>query len=348
MRHSTEYDPRNMSNSNSDIEINHANSKTYEDSLLKELSNLFDGNAFEFDEENKEICNRAFAYAVPTFQPSQNLFKHKQFSFPKDIDVVRNVLLTMLELNPNSSIYISSAYLNLTPFLMSAIEKFGKRISNDNCTSTDEKGVHGSAFLLTASPSTHGFKPKKKNDGVNGSGRGWIPFIYLKLAREMYSKIKPNGGKVLLYDRDGHTFHAKGMWLASNCSEGGSRSIDGFGGSHLSGSDLADWEISEPENTLMATVIGSSNFGSRSEILDIESNCIIVMNPLVDNTDNEGVSVVKKIIANDWNDMLGYCVDLRGSGDNAKKQQVASPTDAASCVTGFMQSMAKRMLRKLF
>ncbi len=326
--HSTEYSPPSTSSS-SDHEF--SLQKMDEKSLTDSLNQLFDGTMYKTNIDPYDD-NDVIVYAIPTFQPSKSFLKNNQLSFMQDIEVTRNILFTTKKYFPKASVYISSAYLNPTTFMMKALEKFG--LKDGQC---DNKNG-GSAYLLSAAPSSHGFK-QKKNDAVNGSGKGWVPSVFLRLAEEISSKINPNGGKILLYDRDGFTFHAKGLWLTSGCTSTTSSNNNSMKENLNDDSQLRieSCQIDESENDLVASIIGSSNFGSRSELLDWESNCILVMNPV---SKNEKVVNLKNAVAGDWNSMLKHCVEF-GSRDDLK---AGSQMNA----NWFISKMATKLARKYF
>jgi len=184
---------------------------------------------------------RTMMYAIPTFQAPPTFFQTtttteqshhqrqprdesndepttRQLTILPDTHITRNILLALSEASASTSasstttsntannnydiaVRISSAYLNPTPFLMSALERFRD------------------VTLMTAAPISHGFAPKKtktaktkangttmegkeevtKGDGgsSSGKGRGWIPSVLIQLAKEAAEKILPNGGKVI-------------------------------------------------------------------------------------------------------------------------------------------------------
>ena len=238
-------------------------------------------------------------------------------------------MFTVLDCYHKSKVHVSSAYLNPTPFLMSAIEKFGSK-NNDSSSQTDKENIDGAAILLSASPKSHGFKQKEKEDAVNGSGRGWIPSAFLKLAEELHTKIAQNGGKILLYERDGFTFHAKGIWLTSGDS--------GFTFEHSpTNTSPHNCKIHAPESNLLATIFGSSNFGSRSEALDYESNCIVVINP---SSHGENATKAKNELAVDWNSMLDYSMELGSKKD--------LQSDQSKSISTFIRDVALQVARKFF
>ena len=91
--------------------------------------------------------------------------------------------------------------------------------------------------LLTASPQSHGFAPKP---GVKRTG-DFVPKFFAHQSRQLSEKFH-----LLCYNRPGWTFHAKGVWVLSR------------------------------EGNLVAAVVGSGNYGYRSEKRDVESNLVLI------------------------------------------------------------------------
>ena len=80
------------------------------------------------------------------------------------------------------------------------------------------------------------------------------------------------------------SFHAKGIWITAvddDGDDGDDDDVDRLAPPprrrHLDHRHHRP-EIIGDQLLLLATVIGSSNFGSRSEKLDLESNCILIFN----------------------------------------------------------------------
>ena len=127
----------------------------------------------------------------------------------------------------------------------------------------------------------------------NGQGRDWIPNAFSQIAYDVSAGIKRGG--VLYWYRPSWTFHSKGIWITScqKCHDKQDNRNDYYCDPHL----------------LRATILGSSNFGQRSEKLDVESNAIIIMNPLLQNTGPKGLNFsVKRAFANDWNQLTKYAI----------------------------------------
>lgn len=225
------------------------------------------------------------AYAIPTLQlPSS--FPEMPFQFQSDTDATANLLSTAVESGQNVSVRLSSAYLNLTTRLSSILTMFGNK-----------RG--GAPYVLTAGAISHGFAPKenqisKQNAGIIDRIKSSIPKAFLTLVNEAAQSIIACGGKVLLYERPGWTFHAKGVWITVNDAKTTRREL-----------------IDDPAS-VVSTIIGSGNYGSRSEDLDVESNCIIVFNG-----SNESIST-QQSVANEWNEMCLYGTEPTNTivGDN--------------------------------
>uniref|UniRef100_A0A1I7RRT6 CDP-diacylglycerol--glycerol-3-phosphate 3-phosphatidyltransferase n=1 Tax=Bursaphelenchus xylophilus TaxID=6326 RepID=A0A1I7RRT6_BURXY len=118
--------------------------------------------------------------------------------------------------------------------------------------------------IVFASPEANGFY---QAEGFSG----YIPALYVYISDLLNKKINALGKKIRLleYQRPGWSFHAKGIWI--------------------------NWK-----DNYVATVIGSSNYGYRSTIRDLEAQIMIV-------TKNE---VLKQRINEEKNMMLEYTRQL--------------------------------------
>ena len=112
--------------------------------------------------------------------------------------------------------------------------------------------------LLTAGRVSHGFHPKTK---PGNQGKGWIPTAYDHLVYEISEQIK---SQVHHWERPDWTFHAKGIWI-------------------------------QQDQQLLAAIVGSSNFGGRSFVRDMESNVIFVFPPQ---------SSLAQALQSEWNSLL--------------------------------------------
>ncbi|RHY00444.1 hypothetical protein DYB36_007885 [Aphanomyces astaci] len=147
--------------------------------------------------------------AIPTIQFSPLDILH-------DEDTLSHVLH---RLPASSRIDIASGYLNFPPFLI--------RLLADRAFHLD---------VVTAAPSANGF--------FNGNGiKGALPMAYSLIEAEFYDRFATSQLTLREFNRDGWTFHAKGMW------------------------------IQHQDEAL--TVVGSSNFGQRSYGRDLESQVFL-------------------------------------------------------------------------
>jgi phosphatidylserine/phosphatidylglycerophosphate/cardiolipin synthase-like enzyme len=145
------------------------------------------------------------------------------------------------------------------------------------------------------------------------------------LAKETARSIASSGGKILLYERRGWTFHAKGIWITAVDDVGDDGDDDDVDRSappprcrHLDPRHHRSEIIGDP-SSLLATVIGSSNFGSRSEKLDLESNCILIFNADSSMAAGGGGvcgSSVRESVAAEWNEVCRPSSVLRDVGDD--------------------------------
>ena len=269
--------------------------------LVTSLTHIFDGRNHPRDPEINE--KEVVAWAIPTIQIPTTFLDGPIMGVPSDADVTRNLLSTALECDASASVRLSSAYLNPTREMMSILKMYGKR---DN--------VGGAPYILTAGEVSHGFAPKTRGgDTTHGKKLGIvecikaaIPRAFLTLAKETARSIVSTGGKILLYERRGWTFHAKGIWITAD--------HDADNDDHVVASfrrcrDQRHPEIINNPSSLLATVVGSSNFGSRSENLDLESNCILIFN------DSSGTDVsVKESVAAEWNELCEPSNELKDVG----------------------------------
>ncbi|EDV27697.1 CDP-diacylglycerol--glycerol-3-phosphate 3-phosphatidyltransferase, mitochondrial [Trichoplax sp. H2] len=131
-------------------------------------------------------------------------------------------------LRKDSTLLLASGYFNL-------IEKYLATIL------TKSKGDYK---ILTAAPEANGFY------GASGIA-GYIPDSYTYIAKQFYQRIVSENQdqriKLLEYERQGWTFHVKGLWY-----------------------------YYQQEQLPSMTLIGSSNFGYRSTYRDLEAQIAVV------------------------------------------------------------------------
>ena len=159
-----------------------------------------------------------------------------------------------------------------------------------------------------------------KERGVLERIKSSIPDAFLALAKETARSISLSGGEILLYERRGWTFHAKEIWITAD--DDGNGDGDRSAPSPRRRLDRCHRpEIICDPSSLLTTVIGSSNFGSRSENLDLESNCILIFN---DSMAGEGGGSVKESVAAEWNELCRPSSVLRDPGGDDDGNQVCA------------------------
>mmetsp|Transcript_34794 Transcript_34794/g.53360 ORF Transcript_34794/g.53360 Transcript_34794/m.53360 type:complete len:542 (+) Transcript_34794:10-1635(+) len=249
--------------------------------LVSSLTYLFDGSK---DPEISHLDEDISALAVPTFQFPPRFFSSNQANklpFLSDVETTRNLLETFLEEYPRGSLYLSSAYLNPTRFLLPTLSRFG---------SNQEGG--GGSFLLTAGTKSHGFS-RKPGQGNGSSKRDWVPRVFEQYYQTISNEL--HSGGILLYQRENWTFHAKGVWLCGGNKENSSL------------------PTIPNEFDIVAGIVGSGNFGERSEKRDVESNCIFLLN----NSGQSG-NKLQKQLKHEWNEMCPYVEPYKPSQDSSQ------------------------------
>ena len=257
------------------------------------------------EDKEEEDDDAIVAYAVPTFQAPGGFFPNR-LSFPSDTTVIQKWLQVALQQDSSSTIRLSSAYLNPTPSLLSVLTQFGyyndlnqarqeKDDEADKEYSTRTNG--GKAILLTAGTTSHGFAPKKNKRSL-GKDRSWIPTAFHHILDDISSFIIPRGGNIILYERPGWTFHVKGIWLTTMEDH------------HDMKNTHCTFDITKPESTLLGTVVGSSNFGFRSEKLDFESNTLLLMNRQT--TPNQRMKTAQ-LLVRDWNSLCHHVTPFQSN-----------------------------------
>ena len=173
---------------------------------------------------------------------------------PNDTDTIHSVLAQAgREACTTFQLRLASAYLNPTPSLLRAT-----------------LGMH--VHCLSAGFLSHGFKPKKVTG--NRSRTDWVPQVFDHIAL-----LLPSHATVWHYNREGWTFHAKGLWLTFGATES---------------DNLKTPLIGKSEKLVLATH-GSGNYGWRSEMRDMESNLILVF-PTDNDWSGEHID--------EWNEMV--------------------------------------------
>jgi CDP-diacylglycerol---glycerol-3-phosphate 3-phosphatidyltransferase len=232
--------------------------------------------------------NPVVAYAIPTFQAPRGFIHELHSIIPSDTEIMSNLIQTFSETDNNNSrsfqIRLASAYLNLTDLM---IETMGK------CRNTYFQ-------LLTAGYTSHGFKPNLKK--VGNKGKSWIPAVFDVLGRRCVEALQitlnrnhASAANLWYYQREGWTFHAKGMWLTTKASTTNKSNLSNFVENETE-------DIIDDPNSICVAVHGSGNYGERSAVCDMESNLIFIFSDRPKPNENR----LKKIFQNDWNDLCKY------------------------------------------
>jgi CDP-diacylglycerol--glycerol-3-phosphate 3-phosphatidyltransferase len=285
--------------------------------LEQSLMEIFDGSESgndNIDEMNLIDTAIPIAFAVPTFQMPES-FLGRQLQFSSDAQTTGNLLRLALEYDASMSVRLSSAYLNLTQNLLSILTKFGRHETNESIGDSiniDANTNNGSAFILTAGSISHGFAPKKRskqkqNTGIVNKIKDSIPDAFISLVKQVADLIIKRGGKVLMYERLGWTFHAKGLWITVDDEL------------QVSSFRAVQQELIHDSSSLVSTVIGSGNYGARSEDLDIESNLVIVFNDATNQVEGKSSLAIKSCIAAEWNEMCRHSRELTNTSYSSSK-----------------------------
>jgi hypothetical protein len=275
--------------------------------------------------------NKVIAHAIPTLQFPTTLIRRGRATgvttsqsqrrppLPYDSQTIQD----LINILPHAAgsliggggtgggwIGVSSAYLNPTDGFINVLRSFSSGFNA------------GEICFLTAGGVSHGFAkkdaPKKTpDDGHNGGadefGRGWIPKAYYLIAQSLATTMQ--NASVMLYEREGWTFHAKGLWISGRrCIEEEDDDDDDL----ESNKSLPHLKLhgGGDGSHLAAIVVGSGNYNSRSENLDLESNCIIVLKRGDDDDGglDQAIDEVRRDWVEDWNGLCGEHAS-RGFGE---------------------------------
>ena len=212
-----------------------------------------------------------------------------------------------------TNVQISSAYLNPTKDLLHVLKNFNK------------------IDMMTAGRLSHGFAPKKppstptnkshptttvteQQHKVGNKGKDWIPTVFDHLQLDAYKNLMSGAEKtpssekkntstttaadsspattIWHWERPDWTFHSKGIWLQSQSQK----------------SSTTDYSTNNM--TMEAAIVGSSNFGGRSFLRDMESNLIMIFpppssSPGIGTADHvSSSSIVANRFQKEWDDMI--------------------------------------------
>ena len=249
---------------------------------------------------------------------------------PAGIDHDEQMVLEVLAAMPNGwDVHFASAYLNPSTVLTRALASSGTAA---NAASAGTKGGRGAATsdfwreegnsnglstgrleLLTAHSDSHGFR------GAHGL-MGCVPGCYQYITDKLVQRVEaerdtlrnavygashsvPEGAfypwSMLMYRREGWTFHAKGLWsfqrpwdtraeagagagvveMAKITAIGGEGGGEGGTSREAAGAVLGDLGTPPPAHSPSepcVTIVGSSNYGFRSSSLDLESQLVLI------------------------------------------------------------------------
>ena len=289
---------------------------TVKHQLEESLMQLYNGESYDnTNVEENQNDESPVAYAVPTFQMPES-FLNRPLRFRSDVQTTCSLLQSTLDDETSLSVRLSSAYLNLTPSLLSILSQFGRQNHDRNTN-------NGSAYLLTAGAISHGFAPKKgkgqkQSAGIINKFKDSIPDAFMSLVKQVAESIIKRGGKVLMYERAGWTFHAKGLWITADGQQSSIRQVQR--------------EIIHDSYTLVGTVIGSGNYGARSENLDVESNLVLIFSQAASQGDTQASLEIKSSVVAEWNDMCQYSNELVDTSPKARTEN-----KAMQAVLGFLK-----------
>jgi len=278
---------------------------------------FYEGNKIMDHVYDSTAPNNVVAHAIPTFQVSNRFFRGRSLPFPSDQEATFSLIRTVVKIDPSASIRLSSAYLNLTRSMLSLLTIFGNwkslhHIPMDSIKRSDEE-TFGVPYVLTAGLTSHGFAPKGGSraqiTGIIERVKASVPEAFITLVKDAALSITASGGKVLMYERPGWTFHAKGIWITS----------------HSNADKCNNRELISDTSSLVSTIIGSSNYGARSYDLDVESNCILIF------SESSGINKeemrqngdsVRDFVAAEWNDLCKYCSELKHSDRESNSSNI--------------------------
>lgn len=120
--------------------------------------------------------------------------------------------------------------------------------------------------LVTAGRMSHGFRPKPK---AGNKGKDWIPTVFDHLAHAS----QKTHATLYHWERPDWTFHAKGIWI-------------------------------QKQQKLLAAIVGSSNFGGRSFVRDIESNLILVFPTKEELPSTSPDKCISHALQSEWKNLL--------------------------------------------
>ncbi|KAL3777363.1 hypothetical protein ACHAW5_002640 [Stephanodiscus triporus] len=268
-----------------DVDISSQDEKARKRELELSLACMFNGRDQGHDPEGS---NRLVEWAIPTIQIPTNFIS--PVGVPSAMEVTRNMLSLAPGSKQSASVRLSSAYLNLTHKLLSVLTMYGKR--------NDVRAT----YILTTGIVSHGFASKKGESRRTKAGsRG----VHQVDDTKGFPAIGKGDGPIhrgsRMKDSPLRMMRLDEIWITSDDYDNSSTCC------HL---DSHRTEIIKNPSSLVATVIGSSNYGSRSENLDLESDCILIFNYSIGSDGS-----VRESVADEWYKMCEPSNEMRDDSD---------------------------------
>lgn len=310
--------------------------RTTREELLTALTETMTTTTSKEDSKTDYFCSSTdsdpiVAVAVPTFQAPKYFFPANHSpaaAFPYDTQIIFSLLETAaLEAvaSQNQQDYVSASQLNvrLSSAYLNPTENM-LQVLNQMMTATPL-----TLELLTAGRISHGFAPKKKKAG--DKGKDWIPTCFEEVAQRAHQRLSMSKGatamqqpndksdsavnkavvKLRYYNRPGWTFHAKGLWLIEQNETGmhgtTNKKREEPGKEDTTSHVTVNNNTSTTSNCVAAVVCGSGNYGARSETLDMESNCILILPP---------DSPLQQLAQQEWHEMIQHARTTNDGDDS--------------------------------
>ena len=197
-----------------------------------------------------------------------------------------------------SSVSITSGYFNFTPHYESLLTGINRSLASTPIP----------IRILTASARANGFFTARGIARYIPDAYTWLRHAFLRRVHQLHNF---GGIGVWEYERDGWTYHAKGLWLHSNTQS--------------------------PRPFL--TTIGSPNFGFRSAHRDIESQLVLVTrNASLQRRlmDEHGRLFDKNAMRVEFGRDLGHVIGPTGSADRLRSTK---PAGWVRWITRFIRTM---------
>ena len=175
---------------------------------------------------------------------------------------------TTLLARPISSYTFTAGYFNPHPMITASLL----------AASSVPNSASGS--ILTASPHANGFFGSKGISGLLPAAYTHLSLRFLQAARGKHVELR-EWQRGIVGERDGWTYHAKGLWVTLQADSSSQReTTSSIPSSEISSSDLSTGFEKGNDSSAVAgpsvTLIGSSNYTTRSYGLDLEVGALVV------------------------------------------------------------------------